>query len=48
MKDSLEESMNNQKRTPIISVSPDKTRKADGIRRRWCKPSRPTRAGAHG
>ena len=30
------------------SVPPDKTRKADGIRRRWCKPSRPTRAGAHG
>ena len=24
------------------------TRKADGIRRRWCKPSRPAGAGAHG
>ena len=24
------------------------TRKADGIRRRWCKPSRPTVGGAHG
>ena len=24
------------------------TRKADDIRRRWCKPSRPAGAGAHG
>ena len=24
------------------------TRKADGIRRRWCKPSHPVGVGAHG